>query len=502
MAKSPNRLKASIVDLTFIIWAIAVPSVFGARLFSTDGDFSRHLRMGEFILAGGPYQTDAFAHTFSGPFLTTEWLSQVTFALANRAGGLSAVAVLVGVLLGLAYALIVLYMRRQDVDPLLAYSTGMAAGILGAPHWVARPHLFTFLGLAILLNLAASKQRSKLWVYAPFFVVWVNFHGGFVLGLMILGALAAGDLVEAWLTKRPEDRREWLATAKYHGWALLIGSAASLVNPMGARLPLRVLNILGNDYLLRNTTEFQSPDFHALYGRLFLVVLLVIITGLAFRGERPSFPRFAVLMMMLSGSLYAMRNIPLFGMAALPLFAVEIDGAFRSVTVGWLVRVRGVFEDGESIAVKGRWAPWFAMALVLLGLNRGSVAGTQIVTSQFDAKEFPIEAVSAAREAHLGGRMFNYFTWGGYILWAWPEQRIYIDGMTDFLGNEVLESYATVFLLQPGWEDELLDHDVSVVIMPPDSRLVHALGRDPAWSTWYEDEVATILVRDTAVAWP
>jgi len=492
MPKSPNRLKASIVDLTFIIWAVAVPLALGVRMLNSDGDFARHLRMGNFILEGGPYQIDSLAHTFSGPFLTTEWLSQITYALAYRVGGLPAVGILVGLVLGLSYALVVLFMRRQGVDPLLAYATGIVAATLGAPHWVARPHLFTFLGLAVLMHMAVARQKPRLWLFAPFFVLWVNFHGGFVLGLMILGALAAGDLAEAWFDAA--RRTEWLDRAKFHGSALLIGVAASIVNPMGVRLPLRVIDILGNDYLLGNTSEFQSPDFHMLYGRALLAVILGVIVAFALRRERPSFPHFAVILMLLAGSLYARRNAPLFGLVALPLVALEIDVAFRALGARWLARVRNVFEEGERIAVPGRWAPWFAGALVLLALNRGSIGGAQVVRNEFDAATFPMAAVEAAREAGLEGNMFNYFTWGGYILWAWPEQRIYIDGMTDFLGNEVLESYSKVYWLEPGWEHELRAHDVSFVIFPTKSRVTYALREGYGWTAWYEDDVATILV--------
>lgn len=494
MARSPNRLKASIVDLTFIIWAIAVPMVFGRRLFNGDGDFARHLRMGEFILAGGPFQTDAFAHTFTGPFLTTEWLSQVSFALAHRVGGLSGDAVLAGILIASAYALIVLYMRRQGVDSLLAYTTGVVAAILGAPHWVSRPHIFTFVGLAALLHLAATARRPKLWVFVPFFIVWVNFHGGFVLGLMILAALLGGDLVEAWISGDDTAGREsWLGHARFHASALAIGIGTSVINPMGFRLPLRVLNILGDEYLLQNSTEFQSPDFHLLYGKALIIVIAFIITAFALRKERPSFPWLSVILMMLAGALYAKRNIPLFGLVALPLFAVDIDAAWRVLAKRRLTRMRDVFEEGENLAVRGRWAPWFVLALVLLAMNGGRIAGTQLVTNEFSDRAFPVEAVKAARAAGLRGTMFNYFTWGGYILWAWPEQRIYIDGMTDFLGSEVLESYSRVFAMNPGWEDELTRHDVNIVILPTDFRVTYAMRQKPEWTIWYEDETATIL---------
>jgi len=492
--RSPNRLKASIVDLTFVIWAIIIPLLFGKRLFSGDGDFARHLRMGEFVLSGGLRQTDAFAHTHTGPFLTTEWLTQVSFALANRVGGLAANAVLAGLIIALAYALIVLYMRRSGVDPMLAYVVGIGAGVLGAPHWLARPHILTFLGLAVLLHLADPVGKRRVWLFAPLFVVWVNFHGGFLLGLMILAAWAAGDLAEVYLAPSgSEQRTQWWARVRFHLAALGIGCAASIVNPMGVGLPLRIVRHLGDSYLLQMTAEFQSPNFHELNGRLLLIAIVAMITALALSRDRPSFPRLTVTLMLLAGALYSKRNIPLFGLVALPLLAVELNVAWQGLRQRWLVHVRRVFEEGERIAVAGRWAPWVAAGLIALALSRGTVAGTQLVTREFDDSVFPVEAVQKARAAGLQGNVFNYFIWGGYMLWAWPEQRIYIDGMTDFLGADVMRSYVKVYYLDPGWEEELSEHDVTVVIFPTDTRVIHELRRRPGWRTWYEDDLTTIL---------
>jgi hypothetical protein len=106
-------------------------------------------------------------------------------------------------------------------------------------------------------------------------------------------------------------------------------------------------------------------------------------------------------------------------------------------------------------------------------------------------------ALDSARRSQLQGRMFNELRWGGYILLSWPEQRIFIDGMTDFLGNDVLSSYIRIVRLDAGWEDELDRHGVSIVIMPPTSRLVHELRKMPDWRVWYADDVAIILTRGT-----
>ncbi len=491
---SPNRLRASVIDLTFIMWALTVPLLLRTRVLNGDGDFPRHVTMGEFILHGGIGKVDSLAYTHTGPFLTTEWLSQVALALTHRIGGVAGVAVLAGILMGLTYALLVFYMRRQGVETFLAFATGVVAAMFGAVHWVARPHLFTFLALVVLLHLAS--RETRWWLYLLFFVVWANFHSGFVLGLVLLTAMAAGDLVEWRLAADPGIRGQWLRRARHHGGGVLAGALGASLNPMGPGLLFRIRHILGNQYLLSNTAEFLPIDFHGWYGRAFLVLILLILTALTLRPRRLSAPTLFVVCLMLAGALVSRRNMPLFALVALPLLAVEFDSTWRSLRVPGMVRMRAVFEEGERIALPGRLAPWCAALLLALGLSHGSVAGARLVPDDFDARRFPVEAVHAARAANLEGRIYNQFIWGGYLVYAWPEQRIFIDGMTDFLGNDVLRSYIQIERLDTGWEEELERWGVNVVIMPPKARLVSALRSHGGWLTWYEDETAAILVQD------
>ena len=60
-------------------------------------------------------------------------------------------------------------------------------------------------------------------------------------------------------------------------------------------------------------------------------------------------------------------------------------------------------------------------------------------------------AVRKAREAGLTGRMYNEFIWVGYILKEWPEERVFIDGQTDFYGEEIARTHSRIASLSPGW---------------------------------------------------
>ena len=64
----------------------------------------------------------------------------------------------------------------------------------------------------------------------------------------------------------------------------------------------------------------------------------------------------------------------------------------------------------------------FSGEMVVLALFGARVGGKEIIPSGFDRKIFPVAAVARAREEKLTGRIYSEFIWGGYLLYAWPEQ--------------------------------------------------------------------------------
>lgn len=495
-AKSPNRLKISIVDLTFIIWALAIPLAFGPRSLNVDGDLPRHLTMGEFVLESGFDGVDTFAYSTTGPYEGMEWLSQVVLALAHRVGGLAAVVILAGLVIATSVALVVLFMRRRGVDPLLAYLIGTVAAVGASVHWVPRPHIFTFLFLTSLLFLLEFGSRRRVWLFVPFFALWANMHGMFILGYAILGIWSVGALVEAWRAE-PAARPLWMSRFRYGLAALGLALIGTMFNPRGPFVFRGVTQCLGDDFIFQNTAEFQSLNFQSLYGRLVLVGLLVLLALFAIRRERPTFPRLFVVLFMLAGGMTSQRLMPLFALFALPLLAPEFDAVWRRVRIGQrLSNVRTIFEAGERIAKPGLYAPFVAVLLIGLAPMHGRVGGVQLVADRFDPTFFPVDAVSYARAQNIEGRLYNDFVWGGYLLYAWPEQRIFIDGMTCFLGSDIMRSYMKIHSLDPGWRDEMDRWGMTVALVRPGDRLAAALLEGGTWRKRYEDSVAMILERD------
>ncbi|HET7469308.1 MAG TPA: hypothetical protein VFJ81_06505 [Gemmatimonadales bacterium] len=493
-----RRARPSLFDIIFTIWALVVPIGFGYRLVNSDGDMARHIRLGEVILDQGHLpRTDLFSHTMGGkPFIAFEWGSEVLYALAYRLAGLVGVVTLSGLTLALAYALVARFLVRRGGDPLLAYLVSMAAAVLSAAHWLARPHLFTMLLVVVLLELMVRPQR-KLWPYVPLFVLWANLHGGFFYGCITLVVYAMGELAEGWLVLG-EARRKWFAEARHHLAAAGIGLVVSLLNPNSWHLLAHVAGFFGNSAILALTQEFMSPDFHTVNGKIFLLVLLTVIGSLALSRRRPPLPTLLILLVNVAFALISQRNIELFALVALPLVALHLDPEWRALPV--LQRAKEVFQREHEGAYSGVGAAVAAVLLIGFALAGGRVAGLEVIPARFDPKVFPVAAVAKARAERLQGRMFNNFIWGGYLVHEWPEQRIFIDGATDFYGEELFKDYIRVNGLDPGWREILDRWKVNMALIPPQSRLAHELVRDRSWRIWYCDSTATILLPpDTAL---
>ena len=492
MSGSRRGVRPSLFDIIFVIWAIVVPVGFGYRLLNSDGDLARHLRLGEAMLAQhGLVREDVFSFTKAGqPFLAFEYGSELLYAASYRAAGLAGVAVLAGLVLALTYALVARFLIRQGGDPLLAYLVSMAAAVLSAAHWLARPHLFTMLFVVLLLQLLQDTSRRALVRYALLFVVWANLHGGFSFGCILIALYAIGEAIEGRLSA---DAMPWYARARHHASALGVALVASLVNPNGYRLLEHVFGFFGNSAILRQTQEFMSPDFQTINGKIFLLALLGVVAALAWSRRRPTVPVLLVLLATIAFALLSQRNIELFALTALPLIALHLDPEWRALPV--LSGAKAVFVREHAGRYAGVGAATVAVLLSGLALAGGSVAGIPIVPNRFDEKAFPVVAVGEARRAKLDGRMFSHFIWGGYLMHEWPEERVFIDGGTDHYGEKLFNEYIQVWNLDPGWRDVMKRWDIELALLPPDSRLADELVHDQGWNIWHCDSTATILRR-------
>jgi hypothetical protein len=240
----------------------------------------------------------------------------------------------------------------------------------------------------------------------------------------------------------------------------------------------------------------MSPDFHSLVGKLLLLALVGVVALLALAPGRPDLRRLFLVLALVYFALDARRNIQLFGATVFPVLALQYDPLWRRVR-DWR-GIRAVFERDAKL---GRTLPYAAVLAVLFGLvaaGGGRLAGLELVPNRLDPEVFPIGVVERAREQQVEGKIFHDFVWGGYMLYAWPEQKVFIDGGTDFYGPDLLRAYMDAASLRPGWRDSFAAWDIRYALVAPTTTFAHELLRQPGWSVRDCDATAVLIERGRA----
>jgi hypothetical protein len=125
----------------------------------------------------------------------------------------------------------------------------------------------------------------------------------------------------------------------------------------------------------------------------------------------------------------------------------------------------------------------------------GFAGGRIGIPDGFEESAFPVSIVREARAADLRGRIFNDFRYGGYLQYAWPEQKIFIDGTTDVYGGQHQRAYINVLGMVPGWSDSLDTWKVELVLLPVRTPLASELAWR-GWAVWRCDRTAVLLLRN------
>jgi hypothetical protein len=179
---------AFLLPVVWLYWQVGGPSALLG-----DPNTGVHIRAGQWILSHRAIpRQDLFSFTLAGrAWCNWEWLSDALDALLFQVRGLSAIVAFHLTLLCLI-SVILYRTARLRVGPMMAFAVTCLAMATTTIHWLARPHLFTWLFLAafcFLLERAdvTGEYRPLLALPVPI-ILWVNLHPGFVVGLLVLGA--------------------------------------------------------------------------------------------------------------------------------------------------------------------------------------------------------------------------------------------------------------------------------------------------------------------------
>ncbi len=472
---------------------IFVIVLFSAIIFITlrpvtDPDFWWHLKTGQLISQTQQIpKQDPFSYTALGkPWTTHEWLSELVIFKIFQAGSFGALILVFSLIITTAYLLV--YLRCPGSSrPYIAGFALILGAAASAPLWGVRPQMITLLFFSLFLYLLERYRQShqlRFLIPLPLLMLaWVNLHGGYILGLGVMGITIAGEVIELiWQATHAKAALREAVQPVLTQVGMFIGSVlAALINPNGVRILTYPFETLTDPAMHAFIQEWFPPDFRELMW-LPLALLIVALIVSSLRGHHTrSMPQVLLVLFFGYMALRSMRNVPLFVIVAVPVLAGQID-SFIGVKLPQL-KTKKIF-NWMNLLVS-------ALLILLLGLRFQQQAGEQ---AQAEAKNFPKQAADWILEHRPAGNMFNAYSWGGYLIYRlYPDFPVYIDGRADLYGPDFFSQYAGTYLIKPGWEETFSKENIAYVLIESNSSLADALRQSPGWFIPFEDDLSVIF---------
>ena len=490
--------------LNIFIILLFICSVFSFALtpIRSDNDVWWHVKTGKIITENrfSLPKHDILAYTSESILWHNhEWLAQVVFYSAfglgdgTEQGGFRMVILLTALLLVVACGLVAALTWRETGSVPIAILAGLLALLLSRRTIYPRPPLFSyalFAGWLFLLREAATGRikRRWLWVLPVVMIPWANLHGGFILGIIAIGAYLAADIWKILVQWR--SATGWRETNVVMNTAILVAClAASLINPYGYNLYLLPGRVMSDTLLVRIIPELHSPDFF--YTLAFEALLLFLVaSGFILKKKVVTLPEGLLIIFFMHQGLQHVRHLPLVGIVSAPVcgrilaaLAEEIPHARLKPHLPSLFSLAAVLIIGWSVANHREGESFIER-------NLRYFAGE----GYYEAN-YPVSEANFIVANGFTGRMFNQINEAGFLIWRLsPEyHKVFTDDRYDIFGGTFMRHEQ---IIQNGIDrkvspdertwDELLDYwRVNFIVVTADAPVNELLEKDGRWEQVY-----------------
>ncbi len=449
-----------------------------------------HLRAGAWIVQHhGLPGVDPFS-ALGKPWVAYNWLFEVTLygfyrSLGLVGAGLYVVLIVGGIGLALYRAI------RSRMGGFAAPGALAAVALfLMARLYSVRPWLFSILFFVAEIDILfaevvgdrEAKESKRLWLLPAIFMLWANLHIQFTYGLavLVLCAITHGvevirdtghiRLVAKW---GRESRRLWLVTA--------LSFLATFVNPYGWRLYVPVVQIAHDRMPLRLVQELRAPDFRSAFD---YILILVVLVGAFVLGRVQLKGRLFAGLLLASSTLVSLQMVrdEWFALiVALLILASAYGKEIAAPSPSDLPRRNQVVAAGLAVVFIFVWA------------HRQNLTNSRL--EEDVASTMPVRAADFVARHGFPGPLYNYFDYGGYLMWHLPELPVSMDGRTNIYGDERLARSMATWNCTPGWKDDADLRSANLVIGPVYTPLASALQDDKRFQLAYEDKTAVVFVK-------
>jgi len=466
---------------------VAIGAIVLAVLTHTraDPDLFGHVRFGGDLLAARTvHLPDSYSFASDRAWINHEWLAETVMYSAYAAAGAAGLVALKIGLLAAMLAAVALALARYGLPP-PARDLVIAFVVVGtfpqANH--VRPQLFSLALFAWLLAVfVVSRTRRFVLAWSiPMMAIWVDVHGGWLVGAGALAAWTAAGLVPA------RTRRDSLVGVVLAAAAMAI----TLLNPYGWEMWSFLRDTVG--FGRADITDWQpvfalGAPYVALWALTASAAIVAIRKAIA-RGDA-ELRSIAVVVLFGAASLRVSRLLSFFTLSTAILLGPPLAAAFSRV-----------LEARRETPSASRLATAVAFAVALAIAAGGITASAQnIGCIRMEESLFPEPAVAdTVAQRHVRGRMLTWFDWGEYAIWHFaPGVAVSMDGRRETVYSDAEIQRQLKFFFSPDERGAVLAALRPDYVWAPSTLAVTARLIDDGWQPLFAGPRSTLLAAPAA----
>jgi len=482
-----KRLKINYLTILWLAFYIFLLALFLKQSYSyLDPDLGWHLKTGQQIVTTLKLpQTNQINFPVLGQkWIDHEWLSNViVYEIYSHLGYLALTALFAIIFLSI-FVLLNWWLKNKILKEKFHSGLIIFLEIFGAialsPHIGIRIQMITTLGLlatVIIINNYQNTYRwSKLLWLIPIFYLWANLHAGFFAGFVALTLFWLAKIIEKLLPslKSPNTLAPNRSLIVVGVAISLLAIASTFVTPYKLELYNFLFGYRDTFYLTHISEwlpQWAYPYIYSQFAYLCLALVFICFSLAAIFGKRNTPLNLWQLLLTIAFWIMAVksrRHFPLFFVVSLPFLAEALFDYLnlKTVSLAYL----------EKLFLVIRWL----LVSFLLLISIDTIAQTNFVANPFNyfcqdrAKTNPGRhlypcAATAWLQSHpeyQNYNLLNSFGWGGYLIWIYPEKKLFIDGrapQAQYHNQSILAEYYDFWDVNKT-ADKLAEHNIRMVL--------------------------------------
>jgi hypothetical protein len=481
-------VKKAKLNKIFILLSIFLFLSLTFQLFlfpNNNNDLGWHLKYGQYFHDHGQILKQ---NTFSYIMPSFIWDNSswgydiLTFEIFNQFGfkGLT----IAGALVGLILTIILLRFTKPN----------FAVGLLSfAPFYLIvssvfyhgfRAQMLSLLGLIFCMWIVKKIEQKNLtnkdyFLTFSIFVFWANFHSEFVLGIAYIGLVFLGKIFDYLKNKKTKlHKNQYLLI-------LIIAAFAGLFNPFGINIYLQAFEHI---FTARLSTIFEWEPWPWDSWQLWFLIGYVLFLANYFLKNKNKINFATALPLVIFGLqafLHRRMQAPLVVIsfpvliAALSCYKLKL----KPITLLILLSLLNLWVFVKILPQRAYW-----------------IENWQEYCDSKDNMGCSEDMITFLQENKIQGKMFNFYNWGGYLIWRYPQEKVFIDGrMSAWKDKKTsympFDHYRKIHNLDKNSRQEFLKGNFDIAIVPANTIFDKMLFEKLAWQIIYKDQKAVVMAK-------